>query len=310
MAFALAMSVAASMFLAQVNLRAQAPAPAADPADALASALSAACRQDGESFAAFLTASNAAAFRKLPDAQRTELLKRFVLLDDPGKPLLSKSVEGHPVLRCEAGGVTSEVRFGATDARDNLAFIPVEIPQAADEAHSIRFGLVREAGAWKLLSVGLLLFDVPALQQQWQQDELAARESNSVAAMRRIADALKNYQTAYGKLPETLDELGPAPAGNSGKDDQGGTSPEHAGLLDAPLAAGATPDYQFRYSVVPAAEQGDESERNKTAGFTLAAVPVEYGKTGRRSFYLDSQGQLHAADKQGAVATSVDPRIE
>jgi hypothetical protein len=200
------------------------------------------------------------------------------------------------------------VRFGVTESGENLAFIPVEIPQAADEAHSTRFGLVREGGAWKLLSVGLLLLDVPALQQQWKSDELAARESDAVAAMRKVADALKNYQTAYGKLPETLDELGPAPPVD--KDADGGASPEHAALLDPQLAAGATADYQFRYSIVPVAEAGDASERDKTAGFTLAAVPVEYGKTGRRSFYLDSQGQLHAADKQGAVATSTEPRIE
>lgn len=308
LAFAVTMAVAATLLLAPANLRAQTPAPAADPAEALANALSAACRLDAESFAAFLTDRNAVAFRKLPEAQRTELLKRFVLLDDPGKPLISKSVAGHPVLRCEAGGVTSEVRFGATEQSENLAFIPVEIPQAADEAHSVRYGLVRDAGGWKLLSLGLLLLDVPALQQQWLQDELAARESPTVAAMRKIADALKNYQTAYGKLPEALDQLGPAPP--AATDGSGGTSPEQAGLLDSELAAGATADYQFRYSIVSAPEAGDESERNKTAGFTLAAVPMEYGKTGKRSFYLDSDGHLHAADKHGAVASSTDPQIE
>lgn len=313
-AAALVVLLTAALGLAPARLRAQNAAPdpghAAPPADAdsdapataLADALSAACRQDAQTFAAYLTVPNAAAFRTLPDAQRTALLKRFILLDDPGKPLISKTAQGRPVLRCEAGGVVSEVRFGPTETGDNLAFIPVEIPQAADEAHSVRFGLVHEVGAWKLLSVGLLLFDVPALEQQWQSDDLAARESDAVSAMKKIADALKNYQTAYGKLPETLDQLGPAPSD--------GASPEQAGLLDHDLAAGQTPDYRIRYSIVPVADEGDASERDKASGFTLAAAPVEYGKTGKRSFYLDSAGLLHAADKQGAVATSTDPRIE
>ncbi len=45
------------------------------------------------------------------------------------------------------------------------------------------------------------------------------------------------------------------------------------------------------------------------AKFELAATPIEYGKIGRRSFFLDSGGVLRGADKQGAVATSADPRI-
>ena len=51
---------------------------AADPAAALAEALSAACRQDADAFAPYLTALSAAAFRALPDVQRSALLKRFV----------------------------------------------------------------------------------------------------------------------------------------------------------------------------------------------------------------------------------------
>jgi hypothetical protein len=37
---------------------------------------------------------------------------------------------------------------------------------------------------------------------------------------------------------------------------------------------------------------------------------VEYGKSGRRSFFLDSSGTLRGDDKKGAVATVTDPVIE
>ena len=53
--------------------------------------------------------------------QQAALLKRFVLLDGPGKALLSTSSDGHPVMRCESGGITSEMRFGATESGENLA---------------------------------------------------------------------------------------------------------------------------------------------------------------------------------------------
>jgi type II secretory pathway pseudopilin PulG len=224
----------------------------------------------------------------------------MVLLDDPGKPLLS-STGGNIVVRCDAAGSNSELRFGAPEIRDNLAFIPVAVPEG-DETQSVRFGLIKEGGQWKLLSVGLLLVDIPALARQWQQSELEAREREAIAAMRKVANALKAYQRAYGNLPETLDQLGPAPPD--------GASPEAAGLLDADLAKGLAGGYRLRYSIVPVTGEGDISERNRGAGFTLAATPAVYGKDGRRSFFLDHTGVLRGSDKNGFVATADDPRID
>lgn len=280
---------------------APATTPPPDPADGLAEALTAACRQDQQAFSNHLTSENAQAYRALPQEERVAVMKRFALLDDPGKPLLS-SLDGHTVVRCEASGVVSEMRFGETQLRDNLAFIPVTVPEGEDK-QSAKFGLIREAGEWKLLSVGLLLLDIPALAQQWQESDLRAREQDAVGILYKIATALKSYRTAYGQLPETLDQLAP-PAGG------GGFSPENAGLLDADLAKGVAVGYQFRYTIVPASGGEDESERNKAAGFTLAATPVEYGKNGRRSFLLDAGGTLRGADKMGQVATVDDPRVE
>ncbi len=274
---------------------------APDPAEALGKTLTAACRQDQTGFANHLTSESAEAYRALPEQQRVALLKRFVLLEDPGKALLS-TLDGHTVVRCEASGVVSEMRFGESQVRENLAFISVTVPQGEDDQQSVRFGLVREGGQWKLLSVGLVLLDIPALARQWSESDVRQQEQKAIFALRKIADALRSYQTAYGKLPETLDELGP-PA------DGGGFSPEKAGLLDADLVKGVAEGYRVRYSIVPASGGEDESERNKAAGFTLAAAPLEYGKNGRRSFLLDSGGTLRGADKNGGVATAEDPRV-
>jgi len=278
--------------------------PVSDPAQALAETLTAACRHDEAAFASHLTSDNAEAYRTLTQDQRVALLKRLVLLDDPGKPLLS-TLEGQTVVRCEAGGLTSEMRFGATEVRENLAFVPVSVPEGTD-TQSVRFGLVRESGQWKLVSVGLLLLDIRAMGRQWEEFDLQARERNAIGVLRKIANALQSYQTAYGNLPETLEQLGP-PA-------QGGASPEAAGLVDSDLAEGLAGapvgGYRLRYAIVPASGEESESERNKAAGFSLAASPVVYGKDGRRSFFMDSGGTLRGADKNGAVATADDPRVE
>src|ERR1019366_1926775 len=73
----------------------------AKPEASLYDALSAACKQDADAFANSLTSDNATAYRALPGPQRTAILKRFVQLEDPGRPLLSTSVTGEAVLRCE-----------------------------------------------------------------------------------------------------------------------------------------------------------------------------------------------------------------
>jgi type II secretory pathway pseudopilin PulG len=282
---------------APARAQAQAPPPASapethetEPAAALAAALGAACRANDTQFANYLTADNAAAFRALPQDQRAIFLKHLSVSDEPGKTLISSDPEKHTVLRCEAAGSTVEYRFGETRLRENLAFIPVTVV-GGNEAE---FGLVRENGAWRLLSIGLLLLDIPQLSKEWAAQDFAAREDAAIETLRGLADAIRTYRNSWGRLPESLAELGPAPT------DQ--VSPEQSDLVNEHLAAGSQGGYQFRYHIVPAPDGTDPS-------FELAASPEEYGKTGRRSFLFDSTGKIRGADKQGAVATPEDPLI-
>jgi hypothetical protein len=260
------------------------------PASALASMLSAACRANQSEFASFLTADNAVAFRALPEDQRTQFVKRFSLSDSSGRPLISSDAQNHTILRCETPDITVEFRFGATRLRENLAFIPVQVV----DAQKTEFGMVREDGGWKLLSLGLVLIDIPELQVQWAAQDLESRETAAVDAMRAIADAVETYRRAFGKMPETLAQLGPAPKGE--------VSPDQASLVDEHLAAGEQGGYRFRYRNASGADPDNTS-------FEISATPFEYGKAGRRSFFLDTTGKIHAADKQGALATASDPLL-
>ncbi len=295
------LTLALIAFLPSPSARAAQQQPTANPETALSDALSSACRQDSPAFANSLTADNATAFRALPGAQRTAMMKRFVLLEEPGRVLLSTSSNGQKIVRCESPSFTTEMRLGETRVRENLAFVPMEIPIIGEDPRKITFGLVREGGNWKLISVGLILLDVPAMAKQWEQADLDASEDAAIADLRSVATALDTYRRAYGKLPDTLAVLGPAPPN--------GVSPEAASLLDADLAAGNKDGYTIRYTITPAAGNLTEEEANKAEIFSLASSPKEYGKAGRRSFFLDSSGILRGTDKQGSVATSTDPRI-
>jgi type IV pilus assembly protein PilA len=290
------------LVLCAAGTRAQSPQQATTPPDTtLSDALAAACRQDSPAFGNALTAENAAAFRALPSPQRTAMMKRFVLLEEPGRPLFSTSNSGQKIVRCESPSFTTEMRLGQAKVHENLAFVPMEIPITGEVPRTVTFGLVREGGSWKLLSVGLILLNVPEMAKQWAQADLESNEDAAIADLRAVATAANAYRNAYGVFPETLASLGPPPPG--------GVSPEAAGLLDADLAAGEKDGYTFRYTIVPASDSAPAEDSGKTVNFSVACSPKQYGKVGQRSFFLDSSGILRGADKKGGIADRSDPRI-
>jgi hypothetical protein len=262
----------------------------ADPASALADVLSAACRADEAAFANSFTADNSAAFRALPEVERKRLMERFSLSDAPGKPLLSADQDNHIVLRCETAGGDNEFRFGAARVRENLAFIPVSVVNS----QSAEFGLVREAGSWKLLSLGLVLLDIKQLAVQWAEADLEERENNAATALRTLGRAIDSYNRTFGKLPDSLTQLGPGPKNQ--------VTPDRASLVSAALAEGSDGGYRFRYRVTLSTD-------NSTEHYVIEAVPENYGTTGRTSFFRDVDGKIHGADDKGAAATADDPLL-
>ncbi len=72
------------------------------------------------------------------------------------------------------------------------------------------------------------------------------------------------------------------------------------GLIDSVLAEG----HRFGYLFYVRREK--HSSESPQASLELVAVPRTHGKTGRRSFYMDQSGEIHAADKKGAEASPGD----
>jgi len=271
------------------------------PAAALRDAISAACSQSEQAFARFLTARNADTFAHLTPSARVALMKRFVLLNEPGKPSLLPNPSGRPTVQCQTPAGAAELQIGGAETADNLAFLPVEVRNATDTVGNstvrVKMGLVRENGEWKLLSVGLLLLDLPTLAFEWDAAEMDSTERAAIDALKKIAEAIETYRRTYARLPESLAKLAPPKTGAA-------TSPDAAGLLDTELASGVRNGYKFRYVISGGSTLG------APAKYEIAATPETYGRTGRRSFFRDLSGGLHGADRQGAVGNELDPRVE
>jgi len=287
----------------------------AGPAGALSQALSAACSQSQIDFANFLTTRNKQSFARMTPAARISLMKRFVLLSQPGKPTTTLNPSGRPTVLCETPDGAAEIQIGGADLQDNLAFLPVDLRDATDVAGSevirVNMGLVREDNQWRILSIGLVLLDLPSLELEWNAAEVSANENAALESLKAVAQAIEAYRRAYTRLPDSLARLGPPP--EPPKTPSGKTpvnknadkpSAEFADILDADLAAGKKGGYAFRYVILGASNLG------AVAQYELAASPSPYGQTGRRSFFREANGAIHSADHKGAVGSAADPKVE
>ncbi|CAN5400639.1 hypothetical protein BH10ACI1_BH10ACI1_11920 [soil metagenome] len=76
-----------------------------------------------------------------------------------------------------------------------------------------------------------------------------------------------------------------------------------AGLIHPGMASGTTHGYNFVCLKI-------DRTPDSPASFKISAIPVNYGVTGFRSFYIDINGILRGADKNGEPADENDPPID
>lgn len=269
------------------------------PSAALRDVLTAACSQSQSDFERFLTERNKESFLRMTPAARVAFMKRFVLLNEPGKPSVTTNPSGRPIVRCDTPAGAAEIQIGGADTRDNVSFLPVKLRDATDttgaDAIQVNMGLVRENGQWKILSLGLVLLDLPSLEFEWDSAEADKNEEAAIQSLKDIAEAVEAYRRKYLRLPDSLSSLGPALHGPA--------SPEAAGLVDSDLSTGMKNGYSFRYVIAGANTLG------APAKYELAAMPLVYGRTGHRSFFRDAAGTLHGADRKGAIGSAEDPKL-
>lgn len=110
----------------------------------------------------------------------------------------------------------------------------------------------------------------------------AANESATIRSLMEIHSAEATYQATRGNGSfGTLDQLAAEQ------------------LITPELASGRQHGYRFTIEIKTAAYVEPQ-------GFQAVGVPLTYGNTGVRSFYIDETGVIRGANNRGAVATELD----
>ncbi|MEP6569890.1 MAG: hypothetical protein ABJC10_08960 [Acidobacteriota bacterium] len=123
---------------------------------------------------------------------------------------------------------------------------------------------------------------VARLTPRQQRNLIKYNEAGAIRSLQTLLSAEATYQATTGNGEYgTIEELGKVQ------------------LIDRVLAEGHRYGYLFR---VGREKNSSESQ----ASFHVAAVPRTYGRSGRRSFYIDETGAIRAADKNGAEASPSD----
>ncbi len=127
----------------------------------------------------------------------------------------------------------------------------------------------------------------------------SANESSAVGALRTLNTSALTYAESYPKtgFPEKVSAFGPPAPGSK-------ASPTAADLMDARIACVDSScvkfGYRFTYTLTAKGPPG--------TAYTYVARPVEYGRTGNRSFFTDQSGVFRwTADER--PATAADPPL-
>lgn len=126
----------------------------------------------------------------------------------------------------------------------------------------------------------------PPIVEEYICDSIEQCEANAIASLRTIHGAELTYQATSGNGNfASLCQLG------------------QANLVAEILAGGERNGYYF---VISHRDRGN----NVPATFEAIAIPLRYNQTGKRSFYIATDGVIRGADRNGAPATADDPPVE
>lgn len=113
----------------------------------------------------------------------------------------------------------------------------------------------------------------------------AANEGSAMSSLRTLASAEMTYQAtrgngSYGTLSDLASE----------------------GLIDSKLATGTKNGYNFTVEVT--------NNESNYPGFEVSGVPMSYGNTGIRSFYIDETGVIRAGNNAGKPSSKMDLPVD
>lgn len=122
------------------------------------------------------------------------------------------------------------------------------------------------------------------------QARIAANEGAAIYSLRTISAAEMTYQSQFQKYG-TLEELAAA------------------SLIDRKLATGTKSGYRFTVELTSEGAAAGEFEQSP-GGFAVTCVPVDYRRSGKRSFFVDETSVVRGADNVGMPSSASDPPLE
>ncbi|MDX2267455.1 MAG: prepilin-type N-terminal cleavage/methylation domain-containing protein [Bryobacter sp.] len=138
-----------------------------------------------------------------------------------------------------------------------------------------------------LVVIAIILIIVAAALPRLTRARMFAEETAAIRAVSVIHTAQTQYYSQFNRYATSLAELGPPSSGSAGA--------AGADLIDGELAQGARGGYSFQVAATQ-------------TGYTISAVPKQFGTSGSRTFFSD-QTQIIRHRFTQEPATATDPEI-
>ena len=139
-----------------------------------------------------------------------------------------------------------------------------------------------------LIVVAIILIIAAIAVPKLDKARMHAQEMAAVEQIKTIQAGEAMFYSQFGQFATKLEELGPPTGGPAG--------PAAADLIPGDLAKGIKTGYQFILIGGP-------------NGFTINANPVNFGSTGRRTFFSDQSHVIH--ENWGAEPATINsPEIK
>ena len=138
-----------------------------------------------------------------------------------------------------------------------------------------------------MMVVAIILILIAIAVPNLLHSRMSANEASALALLNALNTAFFDYWTNYDGYPPSLADM---------------ASDKSLETINSILCSGTHSGYKFTYS------GGPRGPRGYAMSYTITAVPVVPGVTGRRSFSVDQSGAIHAADSTPfGESLGVDP---
>jgi len=123
-----------------------------------------------------------------------------------------------------------------------------------------------------LIVIAIILIIAAIAIPKINNQRMLAQEMAAIQQIKSIHTAETQYYSQFGRYATSLTELGPPASGAPG--------PAASDLLPKNLSEGTNTGYTFSVQAAP-------------TGYVVTAVPVQFGSSGRRTFFSDQTLVIH-----------------